>query len=278
MKIGVTLFATDESMSPIDVARAAEERGFHSMLVPEHTHIPTRRRTPAPLGGPDLPDEYKRILDPFVTLAAAAAVTSRLRLGTGVSLVAQHDPIVLAKQVATLDLLSGGRVVLGVGFGWNREEMGNHGVDFRDRREVVRETVLAMEELWAKDRASFDGRFVRFEESWSWPKPLQKPRPPILIGGMAGPKLFRHIAEYADGWLPVGGRSVAAALPELRRAMEDAGRNPDDARVVVMGTSSSAAKLDQYEAIGVTETVLALPPGNAEVVLPVLDEYARLIG
>jgi probable F420-dependent oxidoreductase len=278
MKIGVTLFATDQTMSPIDVARAAEERGFHSMLVPEHTHIPTSRRTPAPIGGPELPDQYKRILDPFVTLAAAAAVTSHLRLGTGVSLVAQHDPIVLAKQVATLDLLSGGRVILGVGFGWNREEMENHGVAFRQRRAVVRETVLAMEELWAKERASFDGEFVRFEESWLWPKPLQKPRPPILIGGMAGPKLFRHIAEYADGWIPVGGRSVAAALPELRRAMEEAGRDPDDARVVVMGTSSSAAKLDHYEAIGVTETVLALPPGPTDLVLPALDEYAKLIG
>jgi probable F420-dependent oxidoreductase len=275
MKIGITMFTTDLSIGPVDLAREAEARGFHSLYVPEHTHIPTSRRTPPPTGEPVLAEEYRRTLDPFVALAAAAAATSRIRLGTSVCLVAQHDPVVLAKTIATLDLVSRGRVVLGIGFGWNREEMESHGVDFRRRRALVREKILAMQRLWTQEAAAFEGELVRFAESWSWPKPLQRPHPPILLGGAAGPKLFAHVVEYGDGWMPIGGAGVAAALPDLRRAVAAAGRDPARLRTVLVGTLPERAKLDYYESLGVTEVALRVPSGPREQVLPVLDAYAH---
>jgi len=261
-----------------DLAREVEVRGFRSLYLPEHTHIPTSRRTPPPMGESELPEAYKRTLDPFVALAAATAVTRTLRLGTAVCLVAQHDPIVLAKTVATLDHVSGGRVVLGIGFGWNEDEMESHGVRFRSRRALVREKMLAMERLWADERASFDGDHVRLPESWSWPKPLQRPRPPVLVGGGAGPKLFAHVAEYADGWMPIGGGGVARALPDLRRAMEDAGRDPDTLRIVPLGTRPTPEKLAHLATLGVTEVVLRIPAGSRDEVLPVLDRWATFVG
>ncbi|MBI4517108.1 MAG: LLM class F420-dependent oxidoreductase [Deltaproteobacteria bacterium] len=276
LKIGVTMFATDQTIGPVELARAVEERGFYSLYVPEHTHIPTSRQSPAPTGG-ELPEEYRRTLDPFVALAAAAAVTSRIKIGTGVCLVAQHDPVVLAKAIATLDLISSGRFVFGIGFGWNREEMGDHGVEFRTRRERVREHVLALKQLWAKDRAGFAGEFVRFEESWSWPKPVQQPSPPILIGGAPGPKLFAHIAEYADGWIPIGGAGVRGVLPDLHRALAARGRNPATLRIVPFGTIPEQGKLDYYASIGITEVALRLPTGGRDEVLPLLDQYAKLM-
>jgi probable F420-dependent oxidoreductase len=275
VELGVTIFATDRTVGPAELAREAEARGFSSLLVPEHTHIPVSRRTPAPTGDAELADEYRRTLDPWVALAAAAAVTSRIRLGTGVALVAQHDPIALAKTVATLDHVSGGRVVLGVGFGWNREEMGDHGVDYGTRRERVRETVLAMQVLWSQEVAEFEGRFVRFEPSWQWPKPIQQPRPRILVGGAAGPRLFAHVAEWADGWMPIGGAGIKQALPELRRAFEARGRDPASLHVVPMGVLPDSAKLDYYASIGVTEAILRLPSAPRDEVLPILDAYAR---
>jgi probable F420-dependent oxidoreductase len=277
MKLGLTMFATDQSMPVVDLARAAEARGFASLYIPEHTHIPTSRRTPPPTGEAELAEEYTRTLDPFVALAAAAAVTSRIALGTGICLVAQHDPIVLAKTVATLDRISGGRFVFGIGFGWNREEMAQHGVDFRGRRELVREKMLAMERLWSDDVASFDGELVRIEPSWSWPKPVQQPRPPVLIGGGAGPKLFRHIAEYADGWIPIGGAGVSTALPDLRRAMEAAGRDPADLAIVLIGTLPDPEKLAYYESLGVTEVAFRLPSAPADVIERTLDQYATFL-
>jgi probable F420-dependent oxidoreductase len=277
MKIGVTIHATDLAMSPALLAREAEARGFSSLFVPEHTHIPVSRRTPAPTGDAELADEYRRSLDPYAALAAAAAVTSRIRLGTGVALVAQHDPIALAKQIATVDHLSGGRLVLGIGYGWNHEEMENHGIDVKRRRARVRETMLAMQALWANEVASFSGEFVRFEPSWQWPKPVQQPRPPVLIGGAPGPTLFAHIAEYADGWLPIGGGGLAQALPALRRAVEERGRDPKALEIVPMGVFPDPGKLDYYREIGVTEAVLRLPSASRDRVMPVLDEYARLL-
>jgi probable F420-dependent oxidoreductase len=277
VKIGVTIHATDLAMSPVEVAREAEARGFHSLYVPEHTHIPTSRRTPAPTGDAELGEEYKRSLDPYVALAAAAAVTSRIRLGTGVALVAQHDPIALAKEIATLDRLSGGRFVLGIGYGWNHEEMENHGIDVKRRRARVRETVLAMQALWANEIASFQGEFVRFEPSWQWPKPLQQPRPPVLIGGAPGETLFAHIAEYADGWLPIGGAGLSRALPDLRRAFEAAGRDPLALHVVPMGVFPDEGKLAHYREAGVTEAVLRLPSAPRDRVLPVLDAYTKFL-
>jgi probable F420-dependent oxidoreductase len=212
-----------------------------------------------------------------VALAAAAAVTSRIRLGTGIALVAQHDPIALAKALATLDLVSGGRLVVGVGFGWNREEMESHGVDYKRRREIVREKMLAIQALWTHEVSGFAGEHVRFEPSWQWPKPLQKPRPPVLIGGAPGPKLFAHVAEWADGWLPIGGAGIKAALPELRRAYEARGRDPATLHVVPMGVLPDAEKLAYYASIGVTEVVLRLPSAPRDVVMGVLDEYVRFV-
>jgi probable F420-dependent oxidoreductase len=278
MELGVTIFATDRSMAPAELAREAEARGFASLFVPEHTHIPTSRKTPPPTGESELAEEYKRTLDPWVGLATAAAVTSRIRLGSGIALVAQHDPIALAKTIATLDHLSAGRVVVGVGFGWNREEMADHGVDFTRRREHVRETMLAMQALWSREEARFDGEHVRFAPSWLWPKPVQQPRPPVLLGGGAGPKLFDHLAEWADGWMPIGGAGMKQALPELRRRFEANGRDPDTLRNVPMGVLPDPAKLDYYASLGVTESVLRLPSAPRDVVLPLLDDYAHHVG
>ena len=278
MQLGVTIFATDRSMSPVEVAREAEARGFHSLYVPEHTHIPVSRRTPTPTGEAVLAEEYKRTLDPYVSLGAAASVTRKLRLGTGIALVAQHDPIVLAKTLASLDYLSDGRLVVGIGYGWNEDEMESHGVDPRRRRAIVREKMLAVQALWAKEVAAFDGEFVHFAPSWQWPKPVQKPRPPVLIGGAAGPILFAQIAEYADGWIPIGGAGLQRTLPELRRAFEARGRDPGALQVVPMGVLPDAAKLDFYASLGVTEAVLRLPSAPRDVVMPVLDDYARFVG
>jgi probable F420-dependent oxidoreductase len=275
VKIGLTLFCTDRSMDPVELAREAEARGFHSLYIPEHTHIPTSRRTPPPTGDAELPEEYKRTLDPFVALAAAASVTERIRLGTGIALVAQHDTLALAKTIASLDHLSGGRVVLGIGYGWNVEEMESHGVDVKRRRSLVREKMLAMQALWSQEVAEFRGEFVRFEPSWQWPKPVQQPRPPVLIGGGAGPKLFAAIAEFGDGWLPIGGAGMKAAIPELRRAFEAAGRDPAELQVAPMGVLPDAGKLDHYREVGVTECVLRLPSAPRDVVLPKLDAFSR---
>ena len=277
MRIGVTIHATDKAMSPVDLAVEAEARGFHSLYVPEHTHIPTSRETPAPTGTPELGEEYLRSLDPYIALAGAATRTSRILLGTGIGLVAQHDPITFAKQLATLDRLSEGRLVLGIGFGWNREEMRNHGIEYRTRRERVRETMLAMQELWSKDEASFSGEFVRFEPSWMWPKPVQQPRPRVLIGGAPGPKLFAHIAEYADGWLPIGGGGMKAALDDLKRALDERGRSFDEMHIVPMGVLPDEGKLDYYRGLGATEAVLRLPSAPRDQVMPVLDDFARFV-
>jgi len=270
------MITTDLTIAPAELARAAEERGFFSFYVPEHTHIPTSRTTPPPTGDAELRDEYKRTLDPFVALAVAAAVTERLLLGTGVCLVAQRDPIVTAKAIATLDRLAGGRFVLGVGFGWNEDEAAHHGVDMKTRRERAREHVLAMQALWRDDVAEFHGSFVELGPSWSWPKPLSGP--PVLVGGAPGPKLFDHVAEYADGWIPIGGAGVRAALDDLRRACERHDRDPSTVRIVPFGTIPAPGKLEYYASIGIDEVVLRVPGGTRDAVLPVLDEYAALVG
>jgi probable F420-dependent oxidoreductase len=275
MRYGVTMFATDHSMGIVELARALEERKLESLWLPEHTHIPTSRRTPAPTGEDELAEEYRRCLDPLVALAAAATATERLRIGTGILLAAQRDPIVTAKAVATLDLLSGGRVDLGVGYGWNEDELEHHGVDYAVRRDVVRERVLAMQRLWEDDEASFAGRYVTFSPSWSWPKPVQQPLP-VLLGGAAGPTLFAHIAEYAHGWIPIGGRGLTDAVPRLRDAVADAGRDPADLRIIPFGSVPEAGKLDHFEQIGVTEVVFRVPSAPADVVLPILDRHAEL--
>jgi len=276
MRYGVTMFATDVSIGVVDLARAVEERGLGSLWVPEHTHIPTSRRTPYPSGG-ELPAEYRRCLDPFVALTAAAIAAPTIRVGTGVLLVAQHDPIVTAKAAATLDLVSGGRLSLGIGFGWNEDEMNDHGVDYRTRRERAREHVLTMRALWTQEIAEFDGTHVHLPPSWQWPKPMQRNGPPVLVGGAAGPKLFSAIAEYGDGWIPIGGRGLTDALPRLRDAVAEAGRDPSALEVVTFGSIPDHGKLDHFEHIGVTECVFALPSAPAATVLPLLDKHADLI-
>ncbi|MFI6886028.1 TIGR03619 family F420-dependent LLM class oxidoreductase [Streptosporangium canum] len=273
MRLGVTMFATDRSMPVAELARAAEERGFASLYLPEHTHIPISRRTAPAAGQAVLPEEYGRTLDPLVALAHAAAVTGRIALGTGIMLAAQREPIVTAKAVATLDHLSGGRVVLGVGFGWNVEEIEDHGVAYGSRRDVAREHILAMKALWSEEEAGFTGSHVSFEPSWSWPKPVSGP--PVYVGGAAGPKLFAHVAEYADGWMPIGGKGVRAALPALREACEKAGR--EMAEVIPFGTLPSAEKLDYYAGMGIGEVVLSLPSAPAGQVLAVLDGYVGFL-
>jgi probable F420-dependent oxidoreductase len=278
MKIGIAFHATDVAMSAVDLAHEADARGFYSLYIPEHTHIPTSRRTPAPTGTAELGEEYKRIPDPYILLAAASVVTEKIRLGTGLGLVAQHDPISFAKQISTLDVLSGGRVVLGIGYGWNHEEMENHGIDVKRRRLLVRETMLAMQELWSKEVAEFHGELISFEPSWQWPKPIQQPRPRVLIGGAAGPKLFDHIAEYGDGWLPFGGTGLAEALVKLREAYDRRDRDASDLHVVPMGIFPTPAKLTHYQELGVTEAVLRVPSASRDEVLPVLDDYVQYLG
>lgn len=276
MRFGVTMFFTDVSIAPAEFAREAEARGFDAMYLPEHTHIPSARKTPAPMGEP-LPDYYSRLLDPFVALTTAAMVTTRIRLGTAILLPAQRDPFSTAKEIASLDFVSGGRFVLGVGFGWNVEEIEHHGSPYRKRRAIARERMLAMQALWRDEEASFDGDHLRFDPSWAWPKPVQQPRPLTLIGGGPGPILFGHIVEYADGWMPIGGRGVKDNLPKLRAAWEQAGRDPARLEVVPVGTIPDPGKLEYFRKTGVTEAVLGLPYGGRERVLPELDRYSQVV-
>ncbi|WP_371579353.1 LLM class F420-dependent oxidoreductase [Streptomyces sp. NBC_01314] len=282
MRISVTIFLTDETITPTRLARELEQRGFAGLYLPEHTHIPVERTTPYPAGG-DLPREYGRTLDPFVALGQAAAVTERLGLGTGITLVAQHDPIDLAKQIATVDHLSGGRLTLGLGYGWNVEEAADHGVAWRTRRELVRDRMALMRALWAEEPTAYEGEFGSVRASSAYPKPVQKPRGPVvgprtLIGGAAGPKLFAHIAEYADGWLPIGGRGLGEALPVLRAAWADAGRDPAALQVVPYAVQPSAGKLAYYAELGIEEAVVQLPPAGEGEVLGLLDEYGVFLG
>jgi probable F420-dependent oxidoreductase len=282
MRYGITMFATDVSIDVVELAREAEARGLQSLWLPEHTHIPVSRRTPPPTGDAELADEYKRALDPLVALGAVAAATEHLRLGTGILLPAQREPIVTAKAVATLDHISGGRAALGVGFGWNEDEIEQHGVAMRDRRAVARERVLAMQALWADDEGSFHGEHVHLEPSWSWPKPVQRgadgrPRVPVLHGGAPGPKLFAHIAEYGDGWIPIGGRGLTEAVPRLRELVAEAGRDPQALEIVPFGSIPDHGKLDHFETVGVTECVFRIPSAPRDEVLPLLDRQAALI-
>jgi probable F420-dependent oxidoreductase len=277
MRLGITAFLTDRAMAPADLARAAEDRGFTSVYFPEHTHLPVRADTPPALVEGVHLDDYRRSLDPIVALSAAASVTERIALGTGVVLAAQHDPIVLAKQLATLDHVSGGRVVFGMGFGWNREEAEDHGVAFDARREVAREHVLCMQALWSQDRAEFHGHHVSLDLCWSWPKPIQQPRITTLIGGGANPSVFAAIAEYADGWLPIGGSGLGEAIPRLRQAVADRGRDPEGVRVVPFGTVPSDQKLAHYQAQGIGEVVLRVPSGSADDMRCALDDLAAYV-
>ncbi|MBT2444554.1 TIGR03619 family F420-dependent LLM class oxidoreductase [Streptomyces sp. ISL-36] len=276
MRISTTIFLTDETISPVRIARELEQRGFAGLYLPEHTHIPVERSTSYPAGG-ELPREYGRTLDPFVALGQAAAVTERLALGTGITLVAQHDPIDLAKRIATLDHLSGGRFTLGVGFGWNREEAADHGVEWSTRRELCRERMALMRALWAAEPTAYEGAFgVSVRASHAYPKPAGG-APRTLLGGAAGPKLFAQIAESADGWMPIGGRGLGETVPVLREVWEKAGRGPRPPQVVPYAVLPNPGKLAHYEELGCEEVVLQLPPADETEVLRVLDDYAKYL-
>ncbi len=271
MRVSTMIFLTDETLGPVQLARELEQRGFAGLYLPEHTHIPVSRKSPYPFGG-DLPREYGRTLDPFAALGAAAAVTEHLVLGTGITLVAQHDPIVLAKQVATLDHLSGGRFTLGVGLGWNQEEAAAHGVDWPRRRTAVRDKMAAMRALWAPEPTAYDSEFIHIEPSEAHPKPKGLR---VLLGGAAGPRLFADVAGYADGWLPVG-QDPAEHLPALRAAWTEAGREGEP-QVVPYSIRPSADKVARLRDLGVREAVFMLPPAGAGEVLRTLDDYAQYL-
>ena len=276
MKLGLTMFATDYSIAPAELAAAAEERGFESLWLPEHSHIPASRRTPFP-GGGELPKMYYDVMEPFVALATAAAATRTLRLATGVCLVPQRDPIQTAKSVATLDRLSNGRFLFGVGAGWNAEEMENHGTAFAQRTLLLRERVEAMKEIWTRSQAEYHGKLVDFDPLMAWPKPLQKPHPPIHVGG-GWPFAARRAVLFGDGWAPIHGfGDLAGKLPEFRSLAADSGRDPGALEITIFGLPGKARSIDPYREAGATRGVLALPPAGREEVLPLLDRYAALL-
>lgn len=275
MRLGATILPTDRSIAPDRLAAALEAHGFDSLFVAEHTHMPVQH-TPY-RGGEQLPEEYRRTLDPFVALTQAATASTELELGTGICLVAQRDPIVLAKQVASLDLACEGRVLLGVGYGWNRPEAEHHGVAFGSRRDVLREKILAMKRLWTEEEAAYDGDHVSFGPSWSWPKPVRDPHPPMLLGASAGTATFEHVIEFCDGWMPMGARSALDGAPALRRMAEDRGRDPGTISVTVYGTRFEPRRLEELLQAGIDRSLLWLPSAPEEEILDVIGRHSELM-
>jgi probable F420-dependent oxidoreductase len=276
MRFGLIMYPTHRAMDPVSLGRAAEERGFESLFFPEHTHIPTNSRRPGDAGPID---GYAHAYDPFVALSMVAATTSTLKVGTGVCLVAQRDPIITAKEVASLDHLSGGRMLFGVGAGWNREEMTNHGTHPPDRMAVLSERVHAMREIWANDQASFHGRYVNFDPIWSWPKPVTKPHPPILVGGN-GPAVEDRVLDFGDEWLPQGVTrtnvgAFAKRAAALQRRAGSLGRGP--VPITLSGAQADRVSVDAYAAVGITRCLFVLPEQGPERVLPVLDRLAKFV-
>jgi probable F420-dependent oxidoreductase len=277
MDIGVCIFATDYAIPIDELARETEARGFESLWVPEHTHIPTSRRSPW-AGGAELPQEYCHTYDPFVSLMCAAAVTKTLKLGTGICLIIERDTITTAKEVASLDRLSGGRFLFGIGGGWNAEEMAHHGTAFKTRFYKMGEQVRAMKAIWTQDVAEFHGDYVNFESMWCWPKPAQLPHPPVLLGGESSYTLQR-VVDYCEGWFPRSRQPalVIQGMRELKERAAKAGRDMHTLSVSVFGTDADAALLDTYRTAGVTRCILRLPSEGRETILPLLDQYAQLL-
>jgi len=281
MDFGVSYFPTDESIEPAELARMCEQRGFESFFVTDHTHTPASRRTPYPAGG-ELPREYWRILDPFVALMSAAAATEGIKVGTAICLVVERDPITTAKEVASLDHLSGGRVLFGVGAGWNLEEMRNHGTDPSRRFGLMRERIEAIKEIWTQEEASYHGRYVDFERIWSWPKPLQRPHPPVLVGTAgAGTKTLQRVAEYGDEWFPLANlldpavdEGLAGRMEELNELAAVRGRGPIPVSVIA---PPDAAVIERYRAAGVDRCIFLLPTVSEAEMEPLLDQLAPLV-
>ena len=270
MRFGLMTFPTDSSIAPAELGKAAEDAGFEALLFAEHTHIPVSRDTPNPRGG-ELPDKYWHTHDPFVALATVAQATERLRLGTGICLIVERDPIVTAKAVASLDFLSGGRFEFGIGGGWNREEMRNHGTDPRRRFAIMRERILAMKEIWTNDEPEFHGEHVDFDALWSWPKPVQDPHPPVLVGGI-GEKVLDRVLDYGDEWMPnrAEPEELAPRIAELR---ERAGRHVP---VSYYAAPPEDDFIERLAAAGVDRALLDVPSEGADTVLPLLERYAEL--
>ena len=280
MKYGAMMFSTDYSIRPDDLAKMLDERGFESMWVPEHTHIPANRQSAWP-GGGELPKDYWHTYDPFVALTAAAGVTNEIKLGTGICLMIERDPITTAKEIASLDLISNGRFIFGIGGGWNSEEMEDHGTDFRTRWRLLRENILAMKQIWTADEAEFHGEYVNFDKMWAYPKPLQKPHPPILMGG-DGPTTFARVVEYCDGWMPIGSRnsggpSLSEKIALLKRQASEAGRDPESLDITSFGVRPDPELVARLEESGVNRIIFTLPSEERAQVTPLIDECARLI-
>lgn len=279
MEFGICMFATDYSMQAADLAVAVEERDFDALFIPDHTHIPASRETQFTIGD-TLPPDYSHNVDMFLALTAAAAVTKRIRLGTGICLVVERDPIIMAKEVASLDHISGGRVDFGIGGGWNREEMENHGLPWNRRWKVARERIEAMQAIWTQDEASYEGEFVDFDRIMSWPKPVQKPYPPIFVGGDA-PGTFKRVLGYGDGWIPMLAQQDSAfdlkaeRMAELAALARDAGRPPFP--ITTFGTPRDPGAIKTLAAQGVTRCIFGLKAAAADDVLPRLDKLARLV-
>jgi len=277
MHYGITIFPTDYSIHPADLARAAEERGFESLWVAEHSHIPCSRKTPWP-GGAELPKMYYDVVDPFVALSMAAAATTKLKLGTGICLVIQRDPIQTAKQVASLDMLSGGRFLFGVGGGWNVEEMANHGTRFETRWKLLRERIEAMKQIWTQKQAEYHGELVSFEPIFAWPKPTQKPHPPIHVGG-AFPGGLRRALRYGDGWLPLQGRGdddIRKHMLVLREEAARLGRSLERFEVSIYGAPPDAEKLRAFRDAGIARALFFMPPAPKSEAIGLLDRHAEL--
>lgn len=271
MKFGAAIFPTDYAISMTELAPAVEKAGFESLWVAEHSHIPVSRQTPWP-GGAELPKHYFHTMDPFVALTAAALASKQLRIGTGICLVTQRDPIHTAKQVASIDHISQGRFLFGIGAGWNREEMADHGTDFSTRWKLMRERVEAMKAIWTQDEAEYHGDMVDFPPMWCWPKPIQRPHPPVILGG-SGPNVLKRVVAYADGWMPNRGE-ILARLPELRQMAQEAGRGPIPVTVYPKPTK---ADIEQFAQAGIDRCIFYLPPDGRDQALTKLDELAELI-
>jgi len=277
VKIGAVAFFTVESMRPGPLARALEERGFESLWVPEHTHIPSSRRSSYPASG-GLVQAYYALMDPFLALNSAAAATTRLRIGTGIALVVQRDPIVTAKLVSTIDQLSDGRFLFGVGNGWNQDEIENHGTAFKTRHKLARERIEAMKAIWTEEEPAYHGEFVAFDKMKQWPKPRQKPHPPIIVGG-AFPHAARRAVRYGDGWIPRDDwleRDGLGVIDEFHRMAIDAGRDPKSLPITLFRVPDDIERLRLYETIGIDRVVFSLPAAREEEIIPILDHWAGL--
>jgi len=271
MKFGIAIFPTEYAISMAELAPAVEQAGFESLWVAEHSHIPTSRESPWP-GGAELPKQYSHTLDPFLALTAAALASTTLRVGTGICLVVQRDPIHTAKQVASLDVLSNGRFLFGIGAGWNREEMADHGTDFPTRWRLMRERVEAMKAMWTQDEAEYHGEVVDFGPMWCWPKPVQRPHPPVILGG-SGPNVLKRVVAYGDGWMPNRGE-VIGRMPELKTMAEAAGRGNIP---VTVYPKADASELEQFALAGVDRCIFYVPPDGRDQALGKLEELTRLV-